>query len=101
MKNKILICGRFLTATAVIVLCVLAFFRQTYPIKIFDMKFTAALQNGPLSGFGFGLIALAAVIGITLLFGHVYCSTLCTLGLYQEIWWETVTPQIFSWLRSS
>lgn len=85
MKNKILIYGRFLIAIAVLVLCGLAFYRHTYPLKIFDLQFTAALQSGLVSGFGLGLILFAVLIVITLLFGRVYCGALCPLGLYQEL----------------
>lgn len=85
MKNKILICGRFLAALAVLVLCVLAFYRHTYPLNIFDFQFTAALQSGLISGFGLGLFLFAALVILTLLFGRIYCAFLCPLGIYQEI----------------
>lgn len=85
MENKILIYGRFFIAITVFVLCGLAFWGHLYPLKIFNIQWTAALQSGIVSGFGIGLILLAAVILITLLFGRIYCSTLCPLGLYQEL----------------
>jgi len=85
MKNKLLIYGRFLIALIVLVLCTLAFWGNFYPLKIFDIQFTAALQSGVVSGFGLSVILLGLVIVLTLLFGRIYCSTLCPLGLYQEL----------------
>lgn len=85
MKNKLLIYGRFLIALIVLVLCTLAFWDNFYPLKIFDIQFTAALQSGVVSGFGLSAILLGLVIVLTLLFGRIYCSTLCPLGLYQEL----------------
>ena len=85
MKNKILIYGRFLTAIIILILSVLAFYRHFYPVKIFDIQLTAALQSGLISGFSISVILLGAVIIMTLLFGRIYCSTLCPLGIYQEL----------------
>jgi len=85
MKNNILKYGRFLAALIVAVLSVLAFSGVFYKVKIFDFQFTAALENGMISGFGFGLIIFIFLVLITLLFGRVYCSVLCPLGIYQEI----------------
>ena len=85
MKNNLLIYGRFFIAILVFALCVAAFCNRFYPLKIFDWQFVPALQNGLISGFGVGLIILAALIGLTLLCGRIYCSTLCPLGIYQEL----------------
>ncbi|MBR1648105.1 MAG: 4Fe-4S binding protein [Alphaproteobacteria bacterium] len=85
MKNSILIYTRFLAAITVSVLCGLAFFGHFYDFKIFDMQFTAALQSGIIFGLGLSAALFAAVVLVTVLFGRVYCSTLCPLGLYQEL----------------
>lgn len=85
MKNKVLTYGRFLAATAVFALCVLAFCRQFYPLKIFDMQFTPALQSGLVSGFGLSALLFVFIIFLTLVFGRIYCSVLCPLGFYQEL----------------
>ena len=85
MKNKLLIYGRFFVALIVAILCCAAFFANFYPFKIFDIQFTAALQNGVVSGFKLGAVLFVVLIFFTLLFGRIYCSTLCPLGLYQEL----------------
>lgn len=85
MKNKILIYSRLLISFIVFILCGLAFYGHFYPLKIFDLQFTAALQNGLLSGFGLGLFLFFTIILLTLLFGRIYCSMLCPLGIYQDI----------------
>ena len=84
MKHKILIYGRYAIAIMFLVLCGLAFFKHIYPLKIFDVQFTASLQSGIVSGVGIGFILFVALIVITLLFGRVYCGAFCPLGLYQE-----------------
>ena len=85
MKNNILICSRFLVALIVLILCGLAFWGKFYYIKIFDFQLVPALQNGIISGLSMSFVLLIVVILLTLLFGRIYCSTLCPLGLYQEL----------------
>ena len=85
MKNKFLLYGRYLVAVVVFVLCVMALIGYAYPVKIFDIQFVPALQYGLISGLGVTFILFVALIVLTLVFGRVYCSTLCPLGLYQEI----------------
>lgn len=85
MKNKVLIYGRFLLAAAILLLFGLAFLRKLYPLKIFDLQFVSALQSGLISGWGLSLILLTVLVIMTLLFGRIYCSTLCPLGIYQEL----------------
>ena len=85
MKNKVLIYGRFLLAAAILLLFGLAFWSKLYPLKIFDLQFVSALQSGLISGWGLSLILLAMLVIMTLLFGRIYCSTLCPLGIYQEL----------------
>ena len=84
MKGKYIHFMRLLVAGAVLVLCGLAFYRAFYPVAIFDVQFMAAVQSA-LIGSTAALVIMIALILITLLLGRVYCSTLCPLGLYQEL----------------
>ncbi len=74
------------SAIAVIVgiLSVLAFAGLFYPLPFLDVQLTALLQRVLIDFSLFAGILLAGLFIITLLFGRVYCSTLCPLGLYQE-----------------
>lgn len=75
-----------ITVTAIIgILSVLAFTKMFYPLPIFDIQLTALLQRTLLNCSLFTAILLAGLLIITLLFGRIYCSTLCPLGLYQEL----------------
>lgn len=67
------------------ILSVLAFTGLFYPIKIFDIQFTALLQRVLIDFSLFAGILLGGLFAVTLLFGRIYCSTLCPLGLYQEL----------------
>ena len=55
-----------------------------YPVKIFDVQVTALAQRVFID---FSLAAVLLFVGVlllTLLFGRIYCSTLCPFGLMQE-----------------
>lgn len=84
MRNILLKYSRIVAAFAVMVLCFLAFYRYTYPVKIFDWQFGALIQNAILTGSLVFAGILAVLLLFTLIFGRVYCSFLCPLGIYQQ-----------------
>lgn len=67
------------------ILILSAFFGKFYPIKILDIQFTALLQRIIVDFSLFAGFFLIGLLLITLLFGRIYCSTLCPLGLFQEL----------------
>lgn len=75
---------RGIVAVIVGVLSVLAFMGLFYPVQIFDVQLTALLQRVLVDFSLFTGILLAGLLVVTFLFGRIYCSTLCPLGLYQE-----------------
>lgn len=82
--NKKYLYIRTTIAAVVGVLSVLAFMGLFYPLQIFDVQLTALLQRVLVDFPLFAGILLAGLLLLTLLFGRVYCSTLCPLGLFQE-----------------
>lgn len=76
---------RFVIALIVLGAVALLFSGKNYPVKILDVQFTAALQRAILDGTVFAACLFAGVVVLTLLFGRIYCSTLCPLGLAQEL----------------
>ncbi len=79
-------------ALALVFLVVLAAafldFRGALPASV--AHWFAAVQLGPaalaaVAGGGLALIALGVVFLLTLLFGRVYCSVICPLGILQDI----------------
>ncbi len=77
---------RVYAATATIVFSALAFLGIYYPLPFLNIQF------GPLiaklfAGFSikYTFLLFLAVTGLTLIFGRIYCSTLCPLGILQEI----------------
>lgn len=76
---------RFVVAMIALGAVVLLFSGKDYPVKILDVQFTAALQRAILDGTVFAACLFAGVVVLTLLFGRIYCSTLCPLGLAQEL----------------
>lgn len=56
-----------------------------YPVKVFDVQFSAAFQRN-LTAFSWGAASVpAGVLIVTAVFGRVYCSTVCPSGLFQEL----------------
>ncbi|MCI7420356.1 MAG: 4Fe-4S binding protein [Alphaproteobacteria bacterium] len=71
-------------AVAAVVLIILAVWAPFYPLQIFDVQLTPLLQR-IVTGFSVTALCLfSGLILLTLVFGRIYCSTLCPLGLYQE-----------------
>ncbi|MBR2299932.1 MAG: 4Fe-4S binding protein [Alphaproteobacteria bacterium] len=85
MKNKILIFFKFLVELAVLALAFLAFYKKIYPLKIFDLQFVAMLQSGVVTGAFVSILLFVSILALTFVFGRVYCSVLCPLGIFQEI----------------
>lgn len=67
------------------ILAILAFVSAIYPLKIFDIQISALIQRVLVDFSLFAIFLLAGLFLLTLIFGRVYCSTLCPLGLYQEL----------------
>ena len=85
MKQVYLKYIRRIVALTVFVLCILAFSGKFYGIKIFDVQISALVQSAMLNTTVGALVLLVALLLITLIFGRIYCSTLCPLGLLQEL----------------
>lgn len=66
------------------ILLISGFLGVFYPLQIFDLQFTPLLQRVFADFSLIAAVLFGALLVITLLFGRIYCSTLCPLGLYQE-----------------
>jgi uncharacterized membrane protein len=78
---------RYLRAGAAVIIGILsvsAFAGLFYPLKIFDLQPTALLQRVLVDFSLFAVILAAALVFFTFLFGRIYCSVLCPLGLEIE-----------------
>jgi len=74
----------------VLIFCTLAFFNFHHTISSIISKFTIDLQFVPsiiktISITGFIGIGLIVTLVLTLLFGRIYCSVICPLGIFQDI----------------
>lgn len=76
--------GRAILALFVAVLAVGGIFGLFYPLKIFDIQLVPLLQRSLVNFSWFVLILLLGLMVLALVFGRVYCSVLCPLGLLQE-----------------
>lgn len=67
------------------ILSILAFGGLFYFPQIFDIQIIPLIQRVTINFSLFSLILLLGLLLLTLLFGRIYCSTLCPFGLYQEL----------------
>lgn len=67
------------------ILTILAFLGIFYPLKIFNIQIIALGQRALIDFSLFSIILLTGNFLLTFLLGRIYCSTLCPLGLYQEL----------------
>ncbi len=84
MKN-ILYKLRLIIACLILILCILAVTGIFYPVKVLDLQFTPLLQRVFVDFSIISLSLLTLIIVITLLFGRIYCSMLCPLGIFQDL----------------
>lgn len=82
MKNAYKI--RLIVAILIFILALIAFF-GIYPIKLMSVQFTPLLQKTIVDFTLFSCIALCLIVILTLIFGRFYCSTICPLGIFQEL----------------
>lgn len=75
---------RLITALAVAGLSVAAF-AGFYFINVFDIQLVSLWQRLLVDFSVFAAVLMGLLLIFTLLFGRVYCSTVCPLGLYQEL----------------
>ncbi|MBR1601030.1 MAG: 4Fe-4S dicluster domain-containing protein [Alphaproteobacteria bacterium] len=76
---------RWCVSAVVLILCVLAFSGKFYDIKIFNIQLTALAQSALLNTSFCVIVLLTCLLVITLIFGRIYCSALCPLGIFQEL----------------
>ena len=76
---------RLICAAAIAVFMIGGMTGAFYPVKVFDVQFSAVFQRN-LIAFSWGAaLAPAGVLIVTAVFGRVYCSTVCPPGSFQEL----------------
>ena len=83
--KKSLIILRKIVALAVLWLTIVAFVSHIYPIQILDVQLAALIERCLTNISVIAIALFVTILVLTILFGRVYCSTLCPLGIYQEI----------------
>ena len=76
--------ARLIIAIIVLLLAILGIYGAFYSVKIFDFQILPLVQRVIVD---FSILALSFLVGIiilTVLFGRIYCSTICPLGIIQE-----------------
>lgn len=76
---------RNIAAIGLLGLSVSAFIKAFYPLPFFNIQFLSLLERFSVRESLFAGAMLIFFVVLTLLFGRIYCSILCPLGLYQEL----------------
>ena len=76
---------RFAIAVIVFVLIIAAVFGIIYSVKILDLQLMPLIQRVMAAFSIISVILLSVIVIPTLLFGRIYCSLLCPLGVFQDI----------------
>lgn len=84
MRKKNLYKPRIIISSIVLILSILAILGIFYPLKILDIQLAALLQRVIVDFSIIAVLLFLSVLILTLLFGRLYCSTLCPFGILQE-----------------
>ena len=76
--------ARLCIAAIIGIMSVLAVCGIAYPVRFLDLELVPLLQRTFADFSIIAAITLAAVLLITLLFGRIYCSTICPFGILQD-----------------
>ena len=76
---------RLIIAIVVLLLAILGISGTFYSVKIFDIQILPLVQRVIVDFSIFALSLLIGIIILTVLFGRIYCSTICPLGIIQEL----------------
>lgn len=85
MKSKNIQRIRRLTAFLAAFLYVTGFLGFFYPVKLFDINIAPLIQRTFVDFTLITGILFFFLFAITVIFGRVYCSALCPLGLFQDL----------------
>ena len=86
LKAKTLQKTRITFALLIAISCIGGLLGLFYPLKIFNINIAPLIQSTITSFTILSGILIILLIAITLLFGRIYCSTICPLGLLQELY---------------
>lgn len=85
MHNKTIQRLRLFIALIASLLYIAGFLSFFYPIRLFNINITPLIQSVLVDFTVFTGFLLLLILILTIIFGRVYCSTLCPLGLFQEL----------------
>ncbi len=76
---------RFSIAIIVFIIAILGIFGIFYPLPFFDIQIAPLIQRVIVDISVISGITLGVMLLLTLIFGRLYCSTLCPFGIFQEL----------------
>ncbi len=76
---------RFGIAILIFITAILGITGIFYPLPLFDIQTAPLIQRVIIDFTAISAVLLAVVLLLTLLFGRLYCSTLCPFGILQEL----------------
>ena len=85
VKSKQLYKFRLTMAGVIFTLAVLGILGIFYPVRIYNIQFLPIIQRVITDFSIIAVVLFVFVIGLTFLFGRIYCSVICPFGIVQEI----------------
>ena len=76
---------RFIIAIFIFSLTTFAVLGIFYPVNFLDLQFVPLLQRIFVDFSFVVVVILALLLLLTMLWGRIYCSTICPLGILQEL----------------
>ena len=83
MKKAYII--RLIFVSVIVLLSILGIFGLIYPIKIMDLQFSPIILRLFTDFSVTTLFLFAGIVVLSLIFGRIYCSTICPFGILQEV----------------
>lgn len=84
MKEKSIRQIKRLVAVLITIIYIAGFWGFFYPIKIFDINLAPLIQRTFIDFTLLAGVLLSIIFLVTVIFGRIYCSILCPLGLLQD-----------------
>lgn len=82
--NKKIFYIRVIFSSIILLAAILGITGLFYPIKVFDIQLFSLIQRNILDFTFVSLVALILALVFTFIFGRLYCSCICPLGILQE-----------------
>ena len=76
---------RLTIAILIFITAILALLGIFYPLHLFDIQIAPLIQRVIIDFSIISAVSIGILLLLTILFGRIYCTTLCPFGILQEL----------------